>query len=139
MDSVVPFVIPRGWISIPSGVNTPKCFQTCQQYLSLLFSIQHFQGFFTAFFPFLFCTTLATTLTCSHVSYLSGYCLHVEKLHLWSVICLSLPHRLECWLQWLCTLTESIYFKDLWEALARPIYFSQIWPKFIQYSELKLS
>lgn len=30
MDSVVPLVIPRGWISILSGVNEPKCFQTCQ-------------------------------------------------------------------------------------------------------------
>lgn len=140
MGSVVPFVIPRGWFLIASGGNKPKCFQTCQHvfyYFSQPSTPKAF--FFPASSPLLSCTTLATTIMDSHVSYHSLYCLPVGKWHLWSVVTAShLLVGLNIDFSSCIHIPRLSIFEDLWETLKRPISFTQIWSKFIQYSELVL-
>lgn len=137
MDSVVPFVIPRGWISIPSGVNNQNVFKHANNAFYYFSQTRASK----AFFLHSFLSSPAQLLQLPSLALMSLTSLGTVCV-LKSGICdQSLPlTSSQAWMLTSVALyTHTVYFEDFWEALTRPIYFSQVWPKFIQYSELKLS
>lgn len=121
MNSVVPFVIPRGWMSIPSGVNKPKCFQTCQH------AFYYFSQSSTskAFFPHSFLSSPAQLVQPPSLALMSLTSLGAVCV-LKSGIChQSLPLTFsQAWmLTSVAPYIHPVCFEDFRETLTRPIYF----------------
>lgn len=128
MDSIIPFFMPRGWILIPSGVNKPKCFQTCQHasyYFSQpstfkVFSLNSFLSSPAHLLQLPWLALMSLTSLDTVCVLKSGTCdqsLPLTSSQAWMLTSVALY-----------THPVSNYFEDFWETLTRPIYFSQIWP-----------